>query len=110
MAQPAQDDEFLTLEEAERHFGLKRSTLYRYVQKGQLSTYRRSGDRKAYVRRSDLEALRRLTLPRRTGRLSMEALERLFELQRREFGDRVLTTPSADLIEEGRRERDEELP
>ena len=47
-------DDMLTLDQAEKEFGLKRATLYRYVGEEKLSTYRRVGDRKSYVRREDL--------------------------------------------------------
>jgi hypothetical protein len=101
----------LTLAEAEQEFGVKRATLYRYAQQGKLHTYRRGMDRRVYVRRADLEDLRRFRPPppAEPGQFKA-ALERAREFQRRVFGDRVLTTTSAEIIEEARRERDEELP
>ena len=44
----------LTIDQVEKEFGLKRSTLYRYVAKGKLATHRRVGDRRAYVKREDV--------------------------------------------------------
>jgi len=52
-------EDMLTLNQVEREFGLKRSTLYRYVAKGELSTYRIVGDRRAYVKREDVFKLRK---------------------------------------------------
>jgi excisionase family DNA binding protein len=51
-------EDMLTLDQVEKEFGLKRSTLYRYVAKGELSTYRMVGDRRAYVKREDVVKLR----------------------------------------------------
>jgi hypothetical protein len=109
MAESAATDEMLTLDEAERQYGVKRATLYRYVQHGSLKTFRRAMDKRAYVRRADLEALRRFRESERRGGLSLSAVERARAFQRRVFGDRMVT-PTAELIEEGRRERTEELP
>jgi|GEM_PF-4255952 len=50
-------EDMLTLDQVEKEFGLKRSTLYRHVAKGELSTYRRVGDRRAYVKREDVVKL-----------------------------------------------------
>ena len=110
MAETATNPEMLTLADAQREYGVKRATLYRYARQGRLTVYRRGMDRRAYVRRADMEALRcfQPMAPRRG--LTMEAVERAREFQKRTFGDRVLTPSSADLIEEARRERDEELP
>jgi predicted DNA-binding transcriptional regulator AlpA len=58
--------DMLTLEEAEREYGLKRSTLYRWAKRGQVQVYRRPGDRKSYVQRAEVEKLREFR-PRQTG-------------------------------------------
>lgn len=50
-------EDMLTVDQVEKEFGLKRSTLYRYVAKGKLSTHRRVGDRRAYVKREDVVKL-----------------------------------------------------
>ena len=50
-------EDMLTIDQIENEFGLKRSTLYRYVAKGELSTHRRIGDRRAYVKRKDVVRL-----------------------------------------------------
>ncbi len=41
---------------------------------------------------------------------TLAAIERAQAFQRRVFGERVLQTPSAKLIEDSRRERDGQLP
>ncbi len=51
-------EDMLTLDEVEKEYGLKRSTLYRYVAKDELSTFRIVGDRRAYVKREDVVKLR----------------------------------------------------
>lgn len=51
-------EDMLTLDQVEKEFGLKRSTLYRYVARGELTTYRIVGDRRAYVKREDVVKLR----------------------------------------------------
>ena len=103
-------DRLLTLEEAEQRYGVRRSTLYRYIQKGALPTYRRAMDRHVYIRQSDLEVLRQFRRPKPGAGPTLAAVERARAFQRRVFGDRTLPTPSSDLIEEARRERDETLP
>ena len=110
MAQRASVDEWLTLEQVEEQYGVKRSTLYRYTHRGDLQTYRRSMDRRVYVRRSELEALRRFRRPEPTSGPTLASVERARAFQRRVFGDRVLGTPTAELVEEARHERTRELP
>ena len=107
---PDASGEMLTLAEAEQRYGVKRATLYRYVQQGKLQTYRRGMDRRVYVRSADIEALREFrTRPPATG-LTVAAIERAREFQREVFGERVLATTSAELIDAARRERDMGLP
>jgi len=55
----------LTLDEVERDFALKRSTVYVYVRKGVLTPYRKVGDRRSYFMRSEIENLVQFQ-PRRT--------------------------------------------
>ncbi|TAK33788.1 MAG: DNA-binding protein [Chloroflexota bacterium] len=110
MYEPSSPDDLLTLKEAQERYDVKRSTLHRYIHRGELSTYRRGMDKHVYVRRSDIEALRRFRPSEERGRLSSAAIERARAFQRRTFGDRVLSTSSAELIEEARNERTEELP
>lgn len=110
MAQPVPIDELLTLAQAEQRYGVKRSTLYRYIRRGDLPTYRRAMDKRVYVRRADLEALRRFRCEEPGGGPTLMAIERAHAFQRRIFGSRTLTTPSAELIDEARRERAEKLP
>lgn len=99
----------MTVEQVEKQYGVKRSTLYRYMQKGSVSAFRRAMDKRVCLRRSDVEALRRFKPAGPRGGPTPAAVERARAFQRRVFGERVLT-PSADLIEEARRERTEELP
>ncbi len=107
---PDAGGEIPTLAEAEERYGVKRATLYRYVQQGKLQTYRRRMDRRVYVRSTDVEALRAFrTRPPAIG-LTVAAIERAREFQREVFGERVLATTSADLIDAARRERDMDLP
>lgn len=49
--------DMLTLAEVEREYGLKRSTVYKYIKKGSITPYKRAGDRKSYFKRSELEKL-----------------------------------------------------
>src|SRR6266849_1135246 len=102
MVEALTTEDLLDLEEVEREYGIKRSTLYRYVHKGRLLTYRRGMDKRVYVRRSDIESVRRFRPVGHREGIPLEAIERAEALQRRIFGDRVLTTPSSELIEEGR--------
>ena len=51
--------DMLTINQVEQEFGLKRSTLYRFVQKGSLTSFKKPGDRRTYFRRRDLERLTR---------------------------------------------------
>jgi hypothetical protein len=96
MAQPAPNDELLRLVEAARRFGVKRSTLYRHIRKCDLVTYRRAMDKRAYVRRADLEALRRFRAMEGAARPGVSAVERARGFQRRVFGGGVFTTTSAE--------------
>jgi citrate synthase len=55
----------LTAAEAAAQLGVKLGTLYAYVSRGWLKSYRRRVGREALYRRSDIEALRGMTLPER---------------------------------------------
>lgn len=49
--------EYLTVEEAARLLGVKRATLYAYVSRGMLRSYRQGMKRQRLYRRSEVEAL-----------------------------------------------------
>src|SRR5262249_11596079 len=53
----------LTAAEAAGHLGVKLGTLYAYVSRGWLKSYRRRVGRQALYRRADVEALRGLVAP-----------------------------------------------
>jgi citrate synthase len=53
-------DEFLTVDEATRLLGVKRATLYAYVSRGMLQSYRQGIKRQRLYRRADVERLVRL--------------------------------------------------
>lgn len=53
-------EEFLTVEEATGLLGVKRATLYAYVSRGLLPSYRQGIKRQRLYRRADVEALVRL--------------------------------------------------
>jgi citrate synthase len=55
----------LTATEAAAQLGVKLGTLYAYVSRGWLKSYRRRVGREALYRRSDIEALRGMTMPER---------------------------------------------
>ena len=55
------DEEYLTGEEAARRLGVKRATLYAYVSRGLLKSYRQGIKRQRLYRREDVEALLRLS-------------------------------------------------
>jgi citrate synthase len=55
----------LTAAEAAAQLGVKLGTLYAYVSRGWLKSYRRRVGREALYRRTDIEALRRMTMPER---------------------------------------------
>ena len=110
MALPEADSKLLTLEQVEQWYGVKRSTIYRYIRRGEIQTYRRAMDKRVYIRRADLEAIRRFRRAEPAIVPTLMAVERARAFQRRVFGSRTLTTPSAELIGEARRERTEELP
>jgi len=110
MADVAEELGLVALADAEREYGVKRSTLYRYVRQGDLKTYRRGMDRRTYVRRADLVRLRRFRQSEPGGGPTIAAVERALAFQRQVFGERELRVPSAELIEEARRERAAELP
>jgi hypothetical protein len=109
MADIAEEMGLVTLADAEREYGVKRSTLYRYVRQGDLKTYRRAMDRRTYIRRADLVRLRCFREAEPGSGPTIAAVERALAFQRRVFGERELRVPSADLIEEARRERAAEL-
>ena len=54
------DDEYLTVEEAAHLLGVKRATLYAYVSRGVLRSYRQGIKRQRLYRRAEVEALVRL--------------------------------------------------
>lgn len=53
-------EEFLTVEEAAQLLGVKRETLYAYVSRGILKSYRQGIKRQRLYRRAEVEALVRL--------------------------------------------------
>ena len=53
-------EEFLTVEEAARLLGVKRETLYAYVSRGILKSYKQGMKRARLYRRAEVEALVRL--------------------------------------------------
>jgi excisionase family DNA binding protein len=53
-------EEYLTVEEAARLLGVKTATLYAYVSRGVLRSYREGTKRQRLYRRAEVEALRRL--------------------------------------------------
>jgi citrate synthase len=53
-------EEFLTVEEAARLLGIKRATLYAYVSRGRLRSYRQGIKRERLYRRREVEALLRV--------------------------------------------------
>ena len=89
MGESRATEDMLTLDEAEQEYGVKRSTLYRYVQKGELHTYRRGMDRRAYVRRSDVERVRGFHRPAQQRGPTLAAVDRAWAFQRRVFGDQL---------------------
>ena len=53
-------EEFLTVDEAAALMGVKRATLYAYVSRGVLKSYRQGIKRQRLYRRAEVEALVRL--------------------------------------------------
>jgi citrate synthase len=69
------DEEYLTGEEAARRLGVKRATLYAYVSRGVLKSYRQGIKRQRLYRRADVEDLLRLS-PGAAGEPEAAALRR----------------------------------
>src|SRR5271169_4785670 len=63
--QEADHSRMLTAAEAAHHLGVKLGTLYAYVSRGWIKSYRRRVGRQALYRRADIEALRGLVAPER---------------------------------------------
>ena len=57
--------EMLNIEDVETEYGLKRSTVYKYMRKGLITPYKRAGDRRSYFERRELEELTRFQ-PKKT--------------------------------------------
>jgi excisionase family DNA binding protein len=53
-------EEYVTVDEAARLLGVKRETLYAYVSRGRLRSYRQGIKRQRLYRRAEVEALLRL--------------------------------------------------
>jgi len=53
-------EEYLTVDEAAARLGVKPATLYAYVSRGVLRSYRQGMQRQRLYRRADVDALRRL--------------------------------------------------
>ena len=60
MAVVLDGEEFLTVDEAARLLGVKPATLYAYVSRGVLKSYRQGIKRQRLYRRSEIEGLLRL--------------------------------------------------
>jgi citrate synthase len=69
------DEEYLTGEEAARRLGVKRATLYAYVSRGVLKSYRQGIKRQRLYRRADVDDLLRLS-PGAVGEPEAAALRR----------------------------------
>lgn len=54
---PADDEQYVTAEEATSLLGVKRATLYAYVSRGVLKSYRKGVGRERLYRRAELDAL-----------------------------------------------------
>src|SRR5580704_5818447 len=61
----SEGSQMLTAAEAAAQLGVKLGTLYAYVSRGWLKSYRRKVGREALYRRADIEALRGVTMPER---------------------------------------------
>jgi citrate synthase len=77
-----QGEEFLTVKEAARLLGVKPETLYAYVSRGVLQSYRQGIKRQRLYRRAEIEALLRVApstpaaaLRARGGKLRTRAIE-----------------------------------
>ncbi|MGH7326573.1 MAG: helix-turn-helix domain-containing protein [Candidatus Rokuibacteriota bacterium] len=53
-------EEYLTVDEAARRLGVKRATLYAYVSRGVLRSYRQGIKRQRLYRRAEIDALLRV--------------------------------------------------
>src|SRR5205807_3113265 len=62
---PSERAEMLSAREAADQLGVKLNTLYAYVSRGWLKSFRRRVGREALYRRGDIEALRGVTMPER---------------------------------------------
>lgn len=51
--------EMLNIDDVEREYGLRRSTVYKYIKKGLITPYKKAGDRRSYFKRHQLEELTR---------------------------------------------------
>jgi citrate synthase len=60
MAMDEPEGEYLTADEAARRLGIKRATLYAYVSRGILASYRQGIKRERLYRRADVERLLRI--------------------------------------------------
>jgi len=60
-------EEYLAVDEAARLLGVKRATLYAYVSRGMLQSYRQGMKRQRLYRRAEVEALVRLAPTRGDG-------------------------------------------
>jgi citrate synthase len=58
MAQTIAGVDYLDVDEAAAQLGVKKATLYAYVSRGRLRSYRQGIGRKRLYRRGDIEALR----------------------------------------------------
>jgi hypothetical protein len=51
-------DDMMPVDEAVAMLGVARSTLFRWLAQRDIQTFRRIGDKRSYVRRADVDALR----------------------------------------------------
>lgn len=72
MARMVDGEEYLTVDEAARLLGVKPATLYAYVSRGVLRSYRQGMKRQRLYRRAEVESLTKLE---RGGRLHIPRAE-----------------------------------
>jgi excisionase family DNA binding protein len=49
---------YISVDEAAQEMGIARATIWKWIKRAGLQTYRFMGERRTYVKRQDLEALR----------------------------------------------------
>lgn len=56
------EDGYTTIDDAANDLGVNKATVWRWIKRNEMSTFRRIGERRTFMRSADVESLRKMVL------------------------------------------------